>query len=339
VLVIADPHLSVPPLNYGGTERVVHFLCDGLRKEGLKVDLVAKRGSLEYGGRLFCHVAPTKRYFSRVYRKFIFQLLLFRLLVFHKYDCIINNGRVDYLFFALLFTKIPIINVFHNPIAEYELKFLKKRTEKIEIVGISKNHLKEVGLPNVSVAYNSVDFADKEFNKHSTRGYLFFLGRLTKNKGVDKAIEIARKADVPLVIAGNISKEPGGLEFYYKRVEPYLSETITYVGEVDDGEKKKYFSGAIATLFPICWDEPFGLVMIESLAYGVPVIAMDKGAVREIVCHEKTGFICNSLDEMVTAVGRVNEIDREACHNDVKRRFSQDMMVASYLSIIKSLLF
>lgn len=336
VLVIADPHLTVPPLKYGGTERIVALVCDGLEKKVVEVDLLAKEGSKNYGGKNFFHKAPSKKRLSRVYRKIVFQGILVFLILARRYDCIINNGRVDYLWFVQLFTKIRLLNVFHNPIATYEIDILKKRVDNTIAIGISKKHVSPASSLNHRVIYNAIDVSAFKYETQATsRDYLLFLGRLTYNKGVDTAIAVAQATGLPLVIAGNISKEPGGAAFFETEVRPRLSSAITYVGEVDDVQKQQLLSGAIATLFPIRWEEPFGIVMIESLACGTPVIATRMGSVPEVIRHGETGFVCDTVEEMIAAVKNINQIDRRACRADVEKRFSQEAMVGEYLKLIQ----
>ena len=163
-----------------------------------------------------------------------------------------------------------------------------------------------------------------------------FIGRLTSNKGVHVAIEVARRLGQPLRIAGNVSDEDGDREFFETRVRPQLGNGIEWVGPVDDAAKAPFLQNAAALLMPVQWDEPFGLVVAEALACGTPVLALRRASMPELIRHGITGFLCASTDEMVAAARRLDEIDRRACRADCERRFSADRMVDEYLSAIQS---
>src|SRR5205823_5930471 len=147
--------------------------------------------------------------------------------------------------------------------------------------------------------------------------YLLFLGRLSPDKGAGRAIEAARKADVPLLLAGKM-REPWERDYFEARVAPYLSDEIQYLGEVGHERKLELLAGARALLFPIRWNEPFGLVMLEALACGTPVLAFPEGAAPEVVDHGRTGFLCRDETEMAEAVGQLGELDRAACRAAVE---------------------
>jgi glycosyltransferase involved in cell wall biosynthesis len=336
ILVIVDARIPVPPLLYGGTERIANLLCNGLQNKDYIVNLIAKKGSANYGGKTICHKPANNNIVSRIYRKILFQIIIIKLLLFNNYKAIINFGRVDYLWYILNFTKIPLINVFQNPIANYEIEILAKRKERIRIIGISQNQVKNIKFPNINVIYNAVDIHQFKLQISTHKNHLLFIGRLTYNKGIDTAIKLAKRVQLPLIIAGNISNEPGAAVFYEKEVLPHLNDSIQYVGEVNDEQKMHYLSEAIATLFPIRWEEPFGIVMIESLACGVPVIASNVGSVPEVIKHGITGFIYNNEVEMVAAVTNIHQIIAENCRKEVEVNFSQDVLADQYIKIIES---
>jgi glycosyltransferase involved in cell wall biosynthesis len=183
-----------------------------------------------------------------------------------------------------------------------------------------------------------VDTDRLAFSPRPDPGYLAFLGRLTANKGVHVAIEVARKLGRPLRIAGNVSDETGGRQFFETHVRPQLGDGIEWIGAVDDDAKAPFLRNAAALLVPIQWEEPFGLVVAEALACGTPVLAMHRGSMPELIRHGVTGFLCRSTDEMVDAAARVGEIDRRACREDCERRFSADRMVQDYVAAARDLL-
>lgn len=337
VLVIADAKIPVPPDGYGGTERMVALLCEGLAARGHQVTLMAAKGSRSYG-RLITHPwAGRKPYPYRAWCKIRFQAL--SMWAARNADVVINFGRVDYLW-ALLKTRKPLLCRFGNPIEKRATGFLLERhRDRLLLLSISNHQRKHLSnVQNWRTIYNAVHLDRLSFSDRADGGYLAFLGRLTANKGVHIAIGVAQAAGEPLKIAGNVSDEPGGRAFFEAHVSPHLSRSIQWIGTVDDRAKASFLGRARALLVPIRWDEPFGLVVAEALACGTPVIAMHRASMPELIRHGVTGFLCRSTDEMVEAVGRIGEIDRRACREECKRRFSMDRMVDEYIAAACELL-
>jgi glycosyltransferase involved in cell wall biosynthesis len=167
--------------------------------------------------------------------------------------------------------------------------------------------------------------------------YLMFLGRLSPDKGAGRAIDVARKADVPLLLAGKM-REPWERDYFEARVAPFLSEQIQYLGEVGHERKLELLADARALVFPIRWNEPFGLVMLEAQACGTPVLAFPEGAAPEVVDHGRTGFLCHDEDEMAEAVTKLDGIDRGACRTAVEGYFSTERMVREHIELYEDLL-
>jgi glycosyltransferase involved in cell wall biosynthesis len=340
VLVIADPHIPIPPKLYGGAERIVHLLCQELVRRGHQVDIIAGQGSQKYNGFLYFHTAPTLNKLSRAYRKLWFQVL--SVSAARNVDIVINFGRVDYLE-SLLRLKKPLLHCFQNPIAQYEIDYLKKRAySQLQLYGISSHQLSIAGLPtafpDVAVIYNAIDTDYYPFSANH-QGYLAFLGRLTHNKGVDTAISVAKKTGLPLIIAGNVSKEPGGEQFFKEVVEPAINnEQIRYIGPVNDEQKRELLGNALALLFPIRWDEPFGIVMVEALACGTPVIATRRASTPEVIRDGITGFLCDDEEQMVKAVHQVHILDRAECRRDAEQRFSSTVLGQKCLALMDKVL-
>ncbi|MEX0643455.1 MAG: glycosyltransferase family 4 protein [Pirellulales bacterium] len=337
VLVIADPHIPVPPEKYGGTERIAHLLCDELAKRGYAVDLVAGKGSRSYGGRLYSHRAPNSSCVSRAYRKICFQLLSLK--AARSADVVITFGRPDYLW-ALYRTSKPIVVRFANPLNQTQIdEVLEHNPRRLRFIGISQDHVSGLVPPDLfDVVPNAVDVDRYSFQiQPSEPPYVVFLGRMTANKGVHLAIQASRAAGVRLILAGNRPSEPGAVEYFHQEIEPFLSEEIRWVGPVNDDIKAKLLGGASAMLFPIQWREPFGIVMIEALACGCPVIAWRNGSVPEVVRHGETGFVVESVDQIAGAIRNIGTIDRATCRRDAELRFSADTMVDGYLRVIDKL--
>jgi glycosyltransferase involved in cell wall biosynthesis len=216
-----------------------------------------------------------------------------------------------------------------------------------------------------NVVYHGIDVEEYPVKDEPDKGsYLFTIGRITRDKGQDKAIEIAKKTGSKLIIAGCVQNKPADMEFfaglnnsidlstevgkhsvdndYYDRViKPLLDcdKQIIYIGEISSEHKKHWYRHARATLFPIQWGEPFGLVLVESMACGTPVIALNRGAVPEIVVDGKTGFVVDSTDAMIEAISRVNTIDPGDCRNHVQDHFSITSMAYKYSELYHKLIY
>ncbi len=329
ILMIADPVIPVPPVGYGGTERGVEMMCRGLTNRGHQVHLMAGPGSKDYGGGLTIHRAPTDAYASRAARKIWFQRLLMK--ATRGIDVVINHGRLDYL--EILYqTEIPIIHWFHNPLVGNELDFVtKRRSSDDHFVGISHSHVSADQAPyRFDVIYNAVDLESIPFSSAGeSPPYVLFLGRLTPNKGVHVAIDAARRAGIRLMIAGNVPREKDAPDYFERQIQPHLGDDCEWIGPYDTTLRNKLLAGATALLFPIQWQEPFGNVMIEAMAAGVPVIATPKGSVPEVVVDGETGFLCDSVEEMVAAIPRVKTLSRERCRQHVAEKFSEPVFIGN----------
>jgi len=322
VLVIADPYIPVPPRSYGGTERIAALTCEALVALGHTVVLMAGPGSKDYGGGLAVHRGPTRDPTSRLWRRFVFYAISAQLSA--DVDLVICHGRYDYL--AMILTRtVPLLLWMHNPVVQGDIDYLlRRRSQGVRFVGISNAQVRGlVPADKIEVVYNCVDVERHPFSpRPAASPYLLFLGRLTRNKGVHLAIEAARRAGMRLIIAGNTTDETGAKEYFETAVRPQLGPQCEWMGPYDDRTKIQLLQGAAGLLFPIQWEEPFGLVMIEALACGTPVLAFRRGSTPEVVRHGETGFLCDDLDDMVAAIRRLPELERSRCRRDAVERFS-----------------
>lgn len=341
ILLIADPIIPVPPSHYGGAERIVALYAEEFSRLGHRLNLMAGPGSKAFGGRLHLHRAPSKAYASRAYRKLRFQLQ--SLWAARDCDVVYNFARVDYLE-GLLALKKPILQCYQNPIDQQQINYLEARIRsRLAIQCISHNQLSHASLHTPSVVIpNPVD--PRAYSVGSGEGgYLAFLGRLTFNKGVDVAIEVARLSGRKLVIAGNVSDEEGDEEFFRQHVQPHLDgNQIRWIGPVNDRQKQELLGQAEALLFPIRWDEPFGIVMVEALACGCPVIATRRASVPEVIEHGLTGFLCEpaepSPQAFAAAVAKLPQLSRGACRLAVEERFDVRVLAPQVLMMLDNLL-
>ena len=166
------------------------------------------------------------------------------------------------------------------------------------------------------------------FSTHND-GYLLFVGRLCEEKGPHFAIEVAKRLNLPLILAAKL-EEGASRSYFEKMIKPHLSDTIRWIGEVTERERNHLFSRALCSLHPVTWPEPFGLTLIESMACGTPVVAFNQGAIPEVIKHGETGFVVSTVDEMVNAVSRITKVKRNVCRNHALLHFSAQRMVDNY---------
>jgi glycosyltransferase involved in cell wall biosynthesis len=344
---VAPPFQSVPPVGYGGTERVVSLLTDELVRRGHEVTLFAS-GDSSTSARLVPTVDSALWRQPEVRDPLIFWAITlgeaYRRAARGEFDVV--HSHLDFIAFpcaALVAT--PTVTTLHGRLDLPDLPRVYARFPDMPVVSISDSQ--RTPLPRarwVGTVYNGIDVEQHRF---SPRGgdYLAWLGRISPEKGLDHAIRIARQAGLPLKIAARMPLNDVGdpnaradWEYYRGVVEPLLQEAgIELIGEVDDEERVDFLRNARALLFPINWPEPFGLVMAEALACGTPVIARRRGSVPEVVTHGLTGLIGETDDDLVELCGQIDTISREACRAEAVRRFSPQAMADGYEAVYRRL--
>lgn len=343
---------KIPSNKTGGTEQPIFYLAKELAKRKHRVTLYAAKGSEVPGvevKEISTVVVGTKRKHILEQEHLANYFDLIALADFFKYDA--NSFDViqfnNYKFYEILpfvrKTKVPVIIRINYPykfIYPYIKKSLKAYSNNIYYLPISY-FVKSLmsGLNYLRPIYPAIDLEDFKFSRKS-KGYLLFMGRICHNKGVHTAIKVAKLAKKKLVIAGRIDEDQPYFDYYLKFVKPHINNrTIKYVGEVDFATKVKLFQGALATLFPIDWDEPFGNVQIESMACGTPVITFNRAASHEVINNGKSGYIVGNQDvnKMVEAIKKVHLVDRVKTRQWVKNNFSIQILVKEYEKIYKDL--
>jgi glycosyltransferase involved in cell wall biosynthesis len=327
---------SVPPQRYGGTERVVAVLTDALVRRGHEVTLFAS-GDSQTSARLV-PVVPQATRLAGIPDARPADLLALAGAYDRAAAFDVIHSHLDYptLPFAQQ-SRTPTVVTCHGRLDLLHIHPLFETLRAAHLVSISDNQRRL--LPHwhwARTVYNGIDLDNYTF--HPRHGdYLAFLGRITPEKGIEDAVEVARLAGVPLKVAAKVDPTD---EAYYQAVARPLFERqgVEYLGEITEREKDSFLGQALALLFPIRWPEPFGLVMVEALATGTPVIAGRFGSVPEIVEDGVTGFIGDSLEEMALAVRRLGELDRAACRRRVEQRFSAEQMAAGYERIYQNVL-
>ena len=339
---IAPLWVRVPPKKYGGIELIIKYLCDELTSRGHKVTLFAS-GDSQTKAKL---VSLRKRPLLEDGIKWTnqaFTLLNIAQVYEHKKDFDIIHAHNDIydLFFALTSTT-PTVHTIHNPLiakTEQDLrKLVFEHYRHLNYVNISESQKKLAAAKRmhfIKTVYNGIDVSQFSFNAHP-KNHFIWIARVDKYKGIGNAIRASRLAHEKLIMAGRLDYTQE--EYFAKEINPRLNSQTQFIGEIGGKEKSIFYRNAKALLYPIEWDEPFGLVMTESMACGTPVIAFDRGSVREIVKNGVTGFVVKTIPEMVRAMKKIDTIDRQACRDWVEKKFSVKAMVDGYEEVYERVL-
>jgi glycosyltransferase involved in cell wall biosynthesis len=334
---VAPLYEAVPPLRYGGTERIVSYLTEGLVRRGHDVTLFAS-GDSQTAARLVAVTPRAQRLDPASQDRLSADMVCALDRVFsHADEFDVIHCHVDHAAFPFSrFVRTPTLHTLHGRLDLPHLERVFAQFPAVLLVSISdaqREPLEPFGLTWVATVHHGV--ALEEFPFVGAEGtYLAFLGRVSPEKKPDVAIEVARRVGRPLRIAAKIDASD---EAYFEdAIEPLLDDPlVNYVGEISEAKKAAFLGGAAALLFPIDWPEPFGLVMIEAMACGTPVIARPRGSVPEVVVPGVTGFIAETVDDFAVAVGRLGEIDRAACRRHVEQRFAVERMVEDYEAVYR----
>ena len=327
---------SVPPKYYGGTERIVSYLTEALVEMGHDVTLYASGDSVTKARlRAMC---PAALRLDRQSVDPVADHVLLAERVFrdaHEFDLI--HSHMDYLAYPLLRRiGVPHLTTLHGRLDIQNLRGLYREFEDIPVVSVSDSQ--RGPLPRAfwqGTVHHGIP--EKLYAPCDRPGkYLAVIRRISHEKRLDDAILIAKHSGMPLKIAAKVDKVDH--EYFETLIKPQLNEPfIEYIGEIGDAAKNEFLGNAYALLFPIDWPEPFGLVVIEAMACGTPVIARRRGSVPEILKDGVTGFIVNDTLEAVQAVSRISQLDRHECRREFERRFTASRMAADYLEIYKNL--
>ena len=332
---VAPLHESVPSKRYGGTERMVSWLTEELVRQGHDVTLFASGDSLT-AARLISVCQSSLRTDANCIDPLAYHILMLEQVAKRADEFDIIHFHVDYLHFPIS-RRIgtPHVTTLHGRLDLPELVPLYREFNDVPVISISVAQRRPVSFANwVGNVYHGLPVDSLKF--HAGPGeYLAFLGRISPEKRPDRAIEIAKRAEMPLKIAAKVDR--ADREYFETKVKPLLNcSLIEYIGEIGDHEKSDFLGNAIASLFPIDWPEPFGINMIEAMACGTPTIAFPCGSVPEILDDGVSGFIVHNIDEAVDAVHRVPQIRRKACRRAFEQRFTSPRMTSEYLALYES---
>jgi glycosyltransferase involved in cell wall biosynthesis len=334
---VAPLYESVPPKYYGGTERVVSYLTEELVQQGHDVTLFAS-GDSETAARLVAATPRSLRLDTGCIDQLAHHIVLLEHVAQRADEFDVVHYHIDYLHFPLSRSRPhPHITTLHGRLDIPDLVPLYEEFRDMPLVSISNSQ--RAPLPDVNwqeTVYHGLPTDLLRF--HPERGaYLAFIGRFSPEKGADHAIEIAKRAELPLKLAAKVDRADE--EYFEREIKPLLDHPLLeYIGEIDENEKDDFLGNAYALLFPIDWPEPFGLVMIEAMACGTPIIAYRHGSVEEVMEDGRTGFIVNDVDDAVTALRRTADLSRADVRQVFERRFTATQMASDYVRVYERIL-
>ena len=337
--MLAPPWITVPPPGYGGIEAVVGLLTDELARRGHEVTLFAAPGSLSLAR---VHALLDRPHPDEIQRALHEVDHVAR--AFAAIDHARDHGRPfdvvhdhsGFVAFAIADRlSTPLLHTLHGPFTDDTAPFYAQHASKAHVVAISHAQLATAptGLQGASVIPNPID-ADQWPLVKDKEPYLLWVGRMTAEKGPHRAIRAARMAGIRLVLAGPV--QPGQEAFFAREIEPRLDgNQVSYVGEITGEHKKRLFSRALALLMPIRWPEPFGMVMLEAMVCGTPVIAFPEGSARELVTPHTTGLLVDDEHEMAEACRQAAQIDPEQCRQAIVDRCDVRRVAQRYEQIYR----
>jgi glycosyltransferase involved in cell wall biosynthesis len=329
---ISPLYESVPPRGYGGTERVVSYLTEELVRQGHEVTLFAS-GDSKTSAKLFPISQRSLRLDQNCVDPMILHTLLVEKIFEHASGFDIIHSHIDYLIYPMARKSpaAPVLSTLHGRLDLPHYIPLYKEFPDMPVISISDAQRKPLPWINWQATVHHGLPKNLYSFREQRGGYLAFVGRMSPEKRVDLAVEIAIKSGMSLKIAAKVDKND---REYFESIRHVLDHPLVdFIGEIPEDHKNDFIGNAAALVFPIDWPEPFGLVMIEALACGTPVIARRCGSVPEIIEHGKTGFIVDMVDEAVEAVRQIPAISRRQCREAFEARFTNELMAKNYLSV------
>ncbi|HTT86495.1 MAG TPA: glycosyltransferase family 4 protein [Acidimicrobiales bacterium] len=337
IALIAPPWTPIPPPLYGGIELVVDQLARGLVAAGQDVTLYAtgdstcpvpKRWVLEHSeGMRIGMAVPELRHVVHAYNDIA------------DHD-VVHDHTVVGPFYAERFPGLPVVTTIHGPFNDELSDLYTALGTRVPIIAISHAQKRDAtGVPIARVIHHGLEASAFPFGDgggDADGDYLVFLGRMAADKGAHRAIEVARRAGARVLMAAKM-RETWERAYFERQVEPLLGPDAVYLGEVPHERKVELLANARALLFPIRWNEPFGMVMLEAMACGTPVLAFPEGAAPEVVDDGTTGYLCTDTADMIEAVGRLDKLRRADCRAAVEGYFSTERMVAEHVELYQSL--
>jgi glycosyltransferase involved in cell wall biosynthesis len=333
---VAPLYESVPPKLYGGTERVVHYLTGELVRQGHEVTLFASGDSVTTA-KLIATVKEALRLNPFCEDSLAPHIVQIEDVIERAEDFDVIHFHTDYLHYPFSeLASTPHLTTLHGRLNIPELKLIYHKFHE-PVVSISNSQREPLTEANfIGTVYHGLP-VNLHTQGNGDGGYVAFLGRISPEKGIDKAIEWAQAAGIKLKIAAKVDK--ADQLYFEEKIKPMLNHPLVeYIGEINEKQKTSFLGKAAALLFPINWNEPFGMVMIEAMACGTPVIAHGLGSVPEIIENGKNGFIVSSTAEAVDIIQHISAVDRNVVRNIFEERFTAERMAHNYLELYEKLI-
>lgn len=334
---IAPLYESVPPKFYGGTERVVSYLTEELVRLGHDVTLFASGDSVTSANLVKCS-ERSLRLDPKCKDKLAYHIMMLDKVFADHDEFDIFHFHIDYLHFPISRQiNIKRLTTLHGRLDLPDLVPLYKQFSDEPLVSISNSQRTPLAFANWQrTIYHGLPREVYPFHE-KPEPYLAFLGRISPEKGLDQAIEIAKKSNMALRIAAKVDEVD--IDYFVRSAQPIMNDPmIEFMGEIGEKDKAEFLGNATALIFPIVWPEPFGLVMIEAMSCGTPVIAYGNGSVPEIVKNGVNGYIVENQEQAVAAVQKITELDRKQCRDDFIERFSVERMASDYVELYEHIL-
>jgi glycosyltransferase involved in cell wall biosynthesis len=333
---VAPLHEACPPRLYGGTERVVAYLTEELVRSGHDVTLFAS-GDSETSARLEPICAQALRLDRSVLDPLVYHMIMFNRVAAQAAEFDVIHFHTDYLHFGAMASKrVATVTTVHGRLDLPDLPAVYAEFPNVPLVSISDSQRRPLPWVNWCATVHHGLPLSLYGLREGRGGYLAFIGRISPEKRLDSAIEIARRFGMPLKIAAKVDKVDRA--YFEEVIQPLLKAPHTeFIGEVSDAEKGRFLGDAAALLFPVDWPEPFGLAMIEAMANGTPVIATRRGAVPEVVDDGITGFVVDDVESALAALPRALLLDRRRVRQQFERRFSGERMARDYVAVYETL--
>ena len=337
IAMIVSPWYPVPPVGYGGIELMAYNLACELQLRGHQVALIGQQGSK---GPFETFAVAPESWSSQLgtldqqARECLFLYRAYHLVRRMAFDVIHDHsGLPGILVGATSGLDTPVVATLHGSLTEAEGDFLAAVDGDVHLVAISHSQQEQVaGVKWRRVVYNAVDPSEyRPVRPEEKEDYLMQLARISPSKGQHLAIEVAKRVGTRLVLAGKV--DPDSEEYFEKEIKPHIGDLVTWHENVVGVEKARLLAKARAMIFPIQWEEPFGIAMVEAMVSGTPVIAMARGAASEVVEPGITGWLADDIDGLVEAYGRIGEIDLNLCVKRATERFGPQQMADGYQSV------
>jgi Glycosyltransferase len=335
--MVAPPWFELPPVGYGGTEAVVASLVDALVARGHHVTLVASGRAKTAAQR---HIAAYPEPPSHLLGHSPMPEVVLAAEAARSLDGLALDVVHDHSLAGPLLAgsrSAPTVATMHGPVVGDNADYFRRLGRSVDLVAISaaqRRHAPDLNW--AGVVHNAIDVASFPFRERKDAEVLW-IGRFSPDKGAHLAIDAARAAGRRILLAGKLNERPEHA-YFDAEVRPRLGADAEYVGEADAALKRELFARAACLVFPIQWEEPFGMVMIEAMAAGTPVVATRRGSVPEVVDHGRTGWIVDTLDELPEAIARAGELDPRACRSHVESRFDLPVMAAGYERVYREVM-